>query len=272
MRRAALLLAAMCAMGVTVGCELLVGIKDKTQSTDAAPGPDASPSDATTGDALAGDASAVDPDLPCDKQPTNLFCDDFDSELEAGDGWTWDIAMSGGAVAFDGTEYVSSPRSALFSIPNAPADAQLGQDIGADLQTGYRLAFDLRVDMTDLSSLPQVAAAQVNRAGNDALTVAYVLGSGSHAYIQLYEGSATTPTNLPLSQLPPLQVWTRIVLVYDIQQGLTVIEDGVTILTNPAAAHGAPGQTSIIVGAVYSNAPGSGAATFEIDNVVLQGQ
>ncbi|HEY5242627.1 MAG TPA: hypothetical protein VIJ22_14205 [Polyangiaceae bacterium] len=265
MRRVALSLAGLYAMGVVVGCELLVGIKDKSES---------GASDAAFSDVSTGDANAADPDVPCMQQPTNLFCDDFDSEPEAGDGWLWDIAMGGGSVDLDTVDFASSSRSARFTIPSPTASAQLGQNVGSDLSTGYRLAFDLRLDVAaaDLPSIPQVAAAQLYRtSGSDQLTVAYVLGPGAQSYLQLYEGSASSPTNLPLDEMPPLQKWTRLVLVYDIQQGVTVIEDGATIGTSTAAAHGPPGTTSIIVGAVYSNPPGS-AVTLEVDNVVLRGQ
>ncbi|HEX3346030.1 MAG TPA: hypothetical protein VHS09_15710 [Polyangiaceae bacterium] len=273
MRRVALLFAAIAAVGVVAGCELLVGIEDKTQASDASVADGAGVTDGG-GDATDG-AVVADPDVPCDQQPTNLFCDDFDSEPEAGDGWLWDIVMGGGTVDLSTAQPESPPRSALFMIPGAPASAQLGQNVGTDLQTGYRLAFDLRVDLdaASFANIPQVAPAQLYRTSgsSDQLTVAYVLGPGAQAYVQVFEGSAGSPTNVTLSRPPPPQAWTRIVLVYDAQQGLTILEDGASIGASAAAAHGAPGLTSIIVGAVYSNGAG-GATTLEVDNVVLRGE
>jgi hypothetical protein len=255
MCRVALLFAGLGLVGVGVGCELLVGIKDKTEAADAS----------TIG-------STEDPSVPCSQQPTYLFCDDFDSDsdVEAGNTWLWDISMGSGTVAIDTSDYRTPPRSAMFTVQSGTASAQLGQHMGTP-STSYRLAFDLRVDVTDLSSIPQVGVAQVYRdSSSDQLSVNYVLGPGAQANAQFYEGTSNTQTVVPLD-LPPLQTWTRIVLVYDADQGVSVIEDGKTLATNPGAAQGPPGSTSIIVGAVYSNPPGAGLV-LEVDDVVMRGQ
>ena len=259
MRRVALLLAGLGAglglVGVVAGCELLVGIKDKTEAAEAS----------TIG-------STEDPSVPCNQQPTYLFCDDFDSDsdVEAGNTWLWDISMGGGSIAVDTSQYRTPPRSAMFTVQSGAASAQLGQHVGTP-STSYRLAFDLRVDVTDWSSVPQVGVAQAYRdSSSDQLSVNYVLGPGAEANAQFFEGTSNTQTVLPLD-LPPLQTWTRIVLVYDVDQGVSVIEDGKTLGASAAAAHGPPGSTSIIVGAVYSNPPGAGLV-LEVDDVVMRGQ
>jgi hypothetical protein len=259
MRHVALLLAGLGVglglVGVVAGCELLVGIKDKTEAAEAS----------TIG-------SSEDPSVPCSQQPTYLFCDDFDSDsdVEAGDTWLWDISMGGGSIAIDTSQYRTPPRSAMFTVLSGTASAQLGQHVGTP-STSYRLAFDLRVDVTDLSSIPQVGVAQVYRDSSpDQLSVNYVLGPGAQANAQFYEGTSNTQTVVHLD-LPPLQTWTRIVLVYDVDQGVSVIEDGKTLGTSAAAAHGPPGSTSIIVGEVYSNPPGAGLV-LEVDDVVMRGQ
>jgi hypothetical protein len=262
MRRAVPLLASLGALAAAGGCELLVGIKDKTEATDA-----------SAAESSTDDASDQDPDVPCAHQTAYLFCDDFDSELEAGAGWLWDLPMAGGSIGFDTVDYVTAPRSALFTIPGAGMpSAQLGQNIGPDLTSGYQLSFDLRLDVSDLSSMPQLGVAQVYRTtASDVLSFNYVVGPKASASIQLFEGTAMTQTNVTLTQLPPTKTWTRIVMIYDASQGVTVVEDGVTIGSSAAAAHGPPGQTSVIVGAVFSNPPGS-AVTFAIDDVVLRGE
>jgi hypothetical protein len=131
---------------------------------------------------------------------------------------------------------------------------------------------DLRLDVDDLSSVPQLGVAQVYRTPqSDQLSFNYVVGPGAMASIQLFEGTSNTMTIVPLTQMPPTRTWTRIVMVYDATEGVTVLEDDQTIGSSAAAAHGAPGQTSVIVGAVYSNPPGS-AVTFAIDDVVLRGE
>jgi hypothetical protein len=255
MRRGVLLLSGLSGLGLVgavTACELLVGIKQKTEVETS-------------------DASTEDPSAPCSEQPTGyLFCDDFDSEPEAGSDWLWDISMSGGSVALDTSQSKTPPNSALFTVPSPPASGQLGQHVGSP-PGGYRLAFDLRVDVTDFGSIPQVGVAQVYRdSSEDELSVNYVLGPGAQCNAQFFEGTTGTQTGVMLA-LPPLQTWTRIVLVYDPDQGVTIIEDGTTIGTSAAAAHGPAGSTSIIVGAVYSNPPGS-ALTLEIDDVVMRAQ
>ena len=255
MRRVALLVAGLGLGGAVVGCELLVGIKEKTEATDAA----------TIG-------STEDPSKPCSEQPAYLFCDDFDSDsdIEAGNTWQWDIGMGGGSIALDTTDFRTPPRSAMFTVPSATASAQLGQHVGTPTK-GYRLAFDLRVDATDFSSIEQVGVAQVYRdSSDDTLSVNYILGPGPTCEAQFYEGTGGTQTAVQLA-LPPLQTWTRIVLVYDADTGVQVVEDGNVLATSPAAAHGPPGSTSIILGAVYSNPPGAGLV-FEVDDVVMRAE
>ena len=113
----------------------------------------------------------------------------------------------------------------MFTVQSGTASAQLGQHVGTP-STSYRLAFDLRVDVTDLSSIPQVGVAQVYRDSSpDQLSVNYVLGPGPQANAQFFEGASGTQTVVSLD-LPPLQTWTRIVLVYAVDQGVTVIEGG----------------------------------------------
>jgi hypothetical protein len=238
------------ALVALAGCEVLVGIKDKTLvAADGGPG------------------DAEDPSAPCSQQPTPyLFCDDFDSELEAGDGWEWILPADGGTIALDTVRYKTPPRSVQVTVPSAPGSAQLGYPVGS-LTTGYRLAFDLFVDVPDLASIPQVAVAQVLPAGPSGLQLDYVLGPGSQCAAQLF-GSTNATLTLPL---PPLRTWTRIVLVYDAVQGVSILEDGQTLATSSAVT-GPPGATSFIVGAVYSNPPGTAPLVLELDDVVMRGQ
>jgi hypothetical protein len=231
-------------LAAVAGCEVLVGIHDKTEATD--------------------------PSVPCAQQPPFLFCDDFDTEVDAGDTWSWDMQQGGSTIAIDSTDYKTPPHSARIVAPAASPDAQLGQPVG-HLSTGFRLAFDLRVDVTDLTPIPEVGIAQVLTGNN--LLVNYVLGPGSTCSIQVFDSVTNESLLAPTVQLPPLQTWTRIVIVYDAEQGLTVIEDGATLLpTTSAVARGAPGDTTIILGAVYVTPPGSVPLTLEIDDVVMRGQ
>jgi hypothetical protein len=257
MRRVAFLLAGLGLVGVVAGCELLLGIKEKTQ---------AEPTDAST-----PDAATEDPSVPCSQQPAGyLFCDDFDSEIEAGESWEWDTTKGNASIEFDTTQYKTPPRSVQVKA-STPDQAQLGQPVGL-LMNGYRLAFDLFVDVPDLSPIPQVGVAQIYRSdGAGTLMVNYLLGPGSTCSVVVYDGPTDATVTLSVAP-PPLRTWTRIVLVYDAVEGVTVIEDGQTLGTSVAAALGAPGDTTMILGGVFTNPPGSGTLVFELDDVVMRGQ
>ena len=53
---------------------------------------------------------------------------------------------------------------------------------------------------------------------------------------------------------------------------MSVIEDGNELFSSAAAAQGAPGDTEIILGAVYVNPPGSTPYQIDLDDVVMRGQ
>ena len=262
MRRVAFLLACLAVSGAVGGCELLVGIKDKTTGDGGAAGDDAG----------AGGDAGQDPSAPCNQQPPGVyFCDDFDSELEAGDTWLWDTPMDGGAVEWT-MNSKTSPRAVQFTVPSAPASGQLGLQITPSPTRGYRIAFDMFIETGDLSSIPQVGVAQGLRtpAPTDPLEVDYVVGPGKVCELRVSDGASNPVVTLPL---PPTQRWTRIVLAYDATQGVTVLEDGATIGTSAEAAHGPPGSTEVILGAVYSNVFGGGSTTpfvVDIDDVVVR--
>lgn len=249
-----------------VGCEALVGISDKTRVDGAAvtPGED--------GGAVASgaDGGGEDPDVPCAQQPAGaLFCDDFDSETNVWDNWSWHDPTNGGTIAFDTMSFRSPPDSAHFIAPQTSSGAQLGIDVGT-VSGGVRLAFDLRVDVADPTTLAPAGVAQVLELGNG-LTLVYAIGPGNHASLQSFEGSSNIPTmTIPLTP-PPTQIWTRIVLSYDPALGATVIEDGTTLSTTASLAMGTPGHTEFVLGAVYLLSPG-GAFDVELDNIVIRAQ
>jgi hypothetical protein len=245
MRRLVVLAAGLVAM---TACELLVGIKDKTTGSD-----------------------VTDPSVPCAQQPQFLFCDDFDEEIEAGDTWQWDTPKGGSSIEITKAQAKTPPNSAAFvAPPNQDVSAQLGQSV-SNLQNGFRLAFDLYVDEPDLSSNAQVGVAQVLANGAN-LSVNYVLGPGSTCQLQVFEETSQTSIVTQSITAPPVQTWTRIVLVYDAVQGVSVIEDGIQLTSSAAAARGAPGDTEIILGAVYVNPPGSTPYQVDLDTVVMRGQ
>jgi hypothetical protein len=259
-------------LALLAGCEALVGISDKV-ATDAGTTPNDGNSGSSSGGS--GEASAadggLDPDVPCGQQPgpEPLFCDDFDSEGPISGPWTWDTPTKGATIALDTTEYRSAPNSAQFVVPTTAASAQLGYDVGTLTSGGFSLAFDLRVDVASLAPLPQVGIAQAIGIGSG-VTFIYVLGPGAQASIQVYVGSGEDPTaTLPLATLPAPQTWTRIVLVYDPVQGLTVLEDGQTITTSTQYAMGAPGHAQFILGDVFETGSGT-AFQAEMDNIVIR--
>jgi len=248
-------------------CEAIVGISDKIAPADG--GGQASAEGGPEGGTP--DAGGEDPDVPCMQQPTNLFCDDFDSQASIKDGWTYDDPTDGATIAFDTVDYVSPSRSAQFIAPTTTmSQAQLGVNL-ASVSTGFRMAFDLRVDVADLTGLPQIGVVEAIGMTNG-LTLIYVLAD-SGASIQAYVGGGGAPMTLPLPP-PPTRTWTRLVLVYDLAQGLTVIEDGKTLTTSTMLALGAPGPAQFIIGVSFVNPspPYDTPFQVEIDNVVVRAQ
>lgn len=240
MRRIAWLAAPLVALA---GCEVLVGIQDKS--------------------------AVEDPSAPCAQQPSYLFCDDFDSDPEAGANWQWDTPQGGASIEMDPTEFKTPPRSVRILAPPDAPQAQLGRPVGT-LTSGFRVAFDLRVDMSDLGPIAQVGVGQVLATGADVM-INYVLGPGSACGVQVWDTQGNTALLDQAVPPPPLQTWTRIVLAYDATQGLTVLQDGTPLLSDTSVARGAPGDTTVIVGAVYVNPPGSAPLQIEIDDVVVRG-
>jgi hypothetical protein len=246
MRRIALFAAGVASLA---GCEVVAGIHDKT---------------------LAGD-----PSVACGQQPPDfLFCDDFDTETEAGATWLWDTPQGGASIDLDSNDFKTPPHSVRVFVPPASPQAQLGKTVGP-LTQGARLAFDLRVDPSegDLGSIPEVSVAQLLFAGNHT-SINYVLGPGASCKIYAYDtsggGGGWSVTQNVAAPTPG--AWTRIVMAYDATQGLTVTEDGASLYTDGSVARGAPGSTDAIVGAVYVNPPGATPLQLELDDVVVRGQ
>jgi hypothetical protein len=219
----------------------------------------------------APDAGTTDPSAPCSGQPAFLFCDDFDTETLIGQGWTWVLSsIDGGSEAFDTAAYTSYPRSALIVAPaTAPPNNELfGLDVGS-LTSQVRVAFDLRIDMDNLSSLPETAIAQV--LGGSTIELDYLVRPNQGALLNalLTRDAGGVSITLPA---PPLRTWTRLVIVYDESAGVTVYEDGVQIGASAAAASGPPNDTKVQLGMVYQLGAGSATLQTEMDNIVVRGQ
>ncbi|HEY8090176.1 MAG TPA: hypothetical protein VIF09_20085 [Polyangiaceae bacterium] len=245
--RLAVLLAGLAAL---TACEAIVGIKDKT---------------------VAG--GGADPSAPCAQQPPYLFCDDFDQtqDVEAGSTWQWDTPKGGSAIELTTVQVKTPPRAVqIVSPPTQAASAQLGQPVGS-LSTGFRLAFDLFVDQPDVGSIAEVAIAQVLAQGA-ALSINYVLGPGAQCQLFVYDTSSQATVIAQSLAAPPLRAWTRVVLVYDAAQGVSVLEDGASLFASASTARGAPGDTTLIVGAVYVNGTGTESLQVDVDDVVMRGQ
>jgi hypothetical protein len=223
----------------------------------------------------APDAGTTDPSAPCSGQPAFLFCDDFDTETTVAEGWTWMIDTNdGGTSSFDTAAYTSPPRS-LQVIAPAPPSSSVNQVLGLDLGTltsQVRLAFDVRLDMASMASLPNTAIAQILGARQGTgMEIDYVFRTNQAPAIEAYlseDGGA--PIIIPLPS-PPLQTWTRLVVVYDVSAGITVYEDGVQIGANASAAAGVPNDTKVQMGMIYEVGTGSGTLQMEMDNIVVRG-
>jgi hypothetical protein len=223
-----------------------------------------------------------DPSAPCSMQPAYILCDDFDEPGEqpftasyADPPWAWTSIGGGGQILpFDLVHFTSSPRSAKFYLPPTPLDASAGagaqigiNDPATSLTMSFRVAFDLRIDATTLGTGPgQVCVAQ------------WVTDGGGGEYNVLVENgvvdlSLPSLTRVPISVTsPPLQTWVRVVVAFDTSSGVTTFFDGVTGGTSAAGMGTAPGRMhNLAIGGVFSYGP-SAPLTYEMDNVVLQGQ
>jgi len=252
-------------------------------ATDAPVSPDTGAMDAPyDSGSMVPPSDPQDPSAPCSMQPAYILCDDFDEPGEqpftasyADPPWAWTSIGGGGQILpFDIVHFTSSPRSAKFLLPPTPLDAsaaagaQIGiNDPAMSLTTSFRIAFDLRIDATTLDTGPgQVCVAQ------------WVTDGGGGEYNVLVENgvvdlSLPGLTRVPISGTsPPLQTWVRVVVAFDTSSGVTTIFDGVTRGTNAAGMGTAPGRMhNLAVGGVFSYGP-SVPLTYEMDNVVLQGQ
>jgi hypothetical protein len=259
------------------------GDADATVSPDS---PQTQPPDdaaGSTADANGGgndtppDAGKTDPSAPCTGQPAFKFCDDFDHDTTVGQKWEYSLSsIDGGSSSFYTGAYTSSPQSLQIIAPVAPSTQN--QLLGVDLNnfsSQIRLAFDLRVDMDTLSSLPTTCVAQIlgARQGTPGteLELDYLLRPNQGAVLVAYvseDGGPALNIGMPA---PPLRTWTRIVVVYDVIAGITVYEDGVQVGANASGAAGVPNDTKIQVGMIYEFGGGSATLQMEMDNIVVRG-
>jgi len=220
-----------------------------------------------------GDGGApLDPDVPCAQQPLNLYCNDFDSVNPLSTwSWTYNSNPDGGSILqLDTTAYVSPPRSVQVVAPPVTSQIQLARDVGT-LYTSFRLAFDLRVDMSTLANIPQIGVAQVLVARTTGtLQVNYVIGPGAAAALQVFGATDGGPAlNVGVATPTPM-TWARIAIAYDSTAGISVYRNGQlegTLSVGP----GAPGDTTIIMGDAFVNASGTQTVTTEEDNIVITG-
>jgi hypothetical protein len=253
------------------------GATSDTGSADAADASsraDASVDAADASDAGA-DTGAADPDLPCNMQPSSLFCADFDS-VTSGLAYGWGYSYSStdaGVAQFDTTDYVSGPASAQFvlaPITGTTSEVQLGTTIGP-LSAGVRVAFDIRLDVSTYSSLPQTAVAQVylRKQAADVAQVNLVVGGGDTSQLQAYVGDAGD--NALNVAPPPLGTWVRAVISYTANGTLSLIEGGQLLGTTNIGADPA-GTVTLIFGFPYMNSNGTETVKLELDNLVVTGQ
>jgi hypothetical protein len=253
----------------TFACEALVGITDKSVASEAGG------IDGGVGLSKDGSIDGSDLSAPCIQQPQPfVFCDDFDSVTSVADTWSWQTVTpaQSGSVALETTEFTSRPRSARVVAQPVTGEVQLGlmRDLGA--ATAFRVAFDLRIEADSLAGAPEVALVQTY-AGNG-ITLNYVVGPGIAGELQVYDQAATPAAlidGVPLSTLPPLRTWARVVLAYDSTTGAAASQDGRTVAQSARAARpGSLGMSGFILGAAFVLPPGSTSLTSEFDNVVVR--
>jgi hypothetical protein len=238
--------------------------QDATGALDAPAPPNDASKGAETG--AATDAGGIhEPSAPCAQQGSPFFCADFDTSTTVGDGWSYVyISDDAGVIAFDTTEYTSSPRSARVVDPVQMGDVQLGLNV-PKFSSWIHVAFDLRVDMTSLTGIAQTCVGQYSSPN---LTLDYVLDGTPSAYLQEYvNGGPQKQIALPL---PPLGGWTRITVAYDVATGSTVYEDGTLVASDGTSAGVTLTAGGATFGGSYINPPGDGPVTIELDNVVVR--
>jgi hypothetical protein len=258
-------------LALVAGCEVLVGIHDKTLSgsTDAGGAGDVS----EAGGGIDDGGAAVDgndgqyPDLPCSLQPNApFFCADFDETDDAGSGWSYPLPRNGGTLQISDQYYRSKPHSAEVSaLPNGSAQAQLGLNVPT--AHGLTVAFDLRVAVDLSGGLPsQVGVLQIIPVSGSGPSIIYTLGAAG-AQILVSAGTGT-PMGTGTTK-PPIATWTRLVFVYDPVQGLTAFEDGQMLPGVPSLTGALATETQVILGVVYEYGTGTETFDAEIDNVVV---
>jgi len=135
----------------------------------------------------------------------------------------------------------------------------------------FTLSFDLRLDLDSLDEIPYAIIAQMNLAQSDGGmgTFNYSLGSGASCAFQVFVNGVQTFIALPV---PPLRQWFHVTMSYDSATGATATQSGVAVGGDAGAGIVvAPGTATLIVGDVYGTPPQSGALTYSMDDVVLQG-
>ena len=257
------------ALVALVSCELITGISDKALVEDGGRTPVEAGGDG-------GVEAGVPVGVPCSMQPTNVFCDDFDSEKAFLPTWEWNQADGGSTTGFDSTHYVTFPNSARFTAP-APTSsmsltsAQIGKDLLMNSPSTYRLSFDVRIDEPDYGSIPVTSIVQAFEVGTG-LSINYIVGQGPSCSLQVFTngGSGAPAVNQPAS-CPPVQTWTTIVVSRG-AQSISVAEGGQQATTVSPPVAGPPGDVKIIVGVVYANqAPNATTMALEIDDVLVTG-
>ena len=182
------------------------------------------------------------------------------AEATAAQGWDYQLVTDdGGALGLFTGAYTSMPRSMQVVAPASSGTPQvtLGKSMGT-LNSQFRLAFDLRIDMDSLVNVPITAVAQIigQRQGTIMELNFSLLPSGQgqlESFLTL-DGGPSRKMALPTI---PLRRWTRVVLAYDTSAGISVLEDGQIIGSDPTATAGAPETTQVLMGMVYQLAPGT---------------
>jgi hypothetical protein len=247
------------------GCAGILGIEEKKLAADA-------------GDAgTAGDAGADAPGSsasPCTDASAYLYCNDFDSVSNVAETWSWTfLPTTTASLTLDGVFFSSPPRALRLTMPAVNnGQMQLGKDLDP-LTQRVEVSFDLRVDLDEVAyrSIPQIGVMQINCRGASQARINYVLGPENKATVRVFlSGSEREVIAMPAVAT---RTWHRVTVSYDVAQGVTVKHGDTVVAERPAFAAGEPGQTTVIVGAVYLNTPpGTTTVVHQMDNVILKGR
>jgi len=258
-------------------------------SDSGVPGDDAGP-DTTTSDADLPDSADANVDAPTDAKtdakidagpsfcstlsPAPKFCDDFD-DGDAANAWNTQTVLGGSVLDVDNVTYASAPYSLGIATPpllNMQSAAALLRKTLFGTAKHSTLSFSTYFMTSPVVTKGSLAIATLDVSLDHFFTL-HLRDSPQDgvslpaAVLEEIEGS--TITRFPLSSVPPMSAWTRVVIDIDLNAakanvtiGGTKVVDNVTIGTTGGT------EATVRLGAIYLFGPADPVEA-RFDDVVI---